>query len=57
MKIGRVFPDLLTPLTRAASVEEGIERALTRLVGLTGATGGALLFRPPSRPEIGRAHV
>ena len=47
MKIGRVFPDLLTPLTRAASVEEGIERALTRLVGLTGATGGALLFRPP----------
>ena len=52
MKIGRVFPDLLTPLTTAASVEEGLRRALVRLVGLTGAAGGALLFRPPREAPL-----
>ncbi|MBI4268721.1 MAG: GAF domain-containing protein [Candidatus Rokubacteria bacterium] len=52
MKIGRVFPDLLVPLTTAASVAEGLQRALARLVGLTGAAGGALLFRPPREDPL-----
>ncbi|MBI2158121.1 MAG: GAF domain-containing protein [Candidatus Rokubacteria bacterium] len=52
MKIGRVFPDLLTPLSTAASVEEGLRRTLARLVGLTGASAGALLFTPPREAPI-----
>src|SRR3990172_7136206 len=52
MKIGRVFPDLLTPLTTAASVEGGLRRALVRLVGLPGAAGGALLSRPPREAPL-----
>ena len=46
MKIGRVFPDLLTPLGAAGSVEEGLSRTLSRLVRLTGCTAGTLVFRP-----------
>ena len=52
MKIGRVFPDLLTPLGTARSVEEGLERTLRRLVALTGAVSGALVFRPPAAEPI-----
>ncbi len=43
----RPVPDLLTPLSGAASVEAGLARTLRRLVTLTGAAGGALVFRPP----------
>jgi two-component system, NtrC family, sensor kinase len=50
MKIGRVFPDLLRTLGTAASVEEGLRRMLRRLVGLTAASGGVLVFRPPRGP-------
>ncbi|MBI4636504.1 MAG: GAF domain-containing protein [Candidatus Rokubacteria bacterium] len=46
MKIGRVFPDLLAPLGAAGSIEEALARTLRRLVGLTGARAGALVFRP-----------
>jgi signal transduction histidine kinase len=52
MKIGRVFPDLLTPLSTAASIEQGLTRTVRRLVALTGAGGGALVFRPPRQPAI-----
>jgi two-component system NtrC family sensor kinase len=46
VKIGRVFPDLLTPLGAASSIEEGLEHTLRRLVELIGARAGALAFRP-----------
>ncbi len=46
MKIGRVFPDLLTPLGTEASVEAGLALSLRRLIALTGAQGGALAFHP-----------
>jgi GAF domain-containing protein len=52
MKIGRVFPDLLTPLVAADSVEEGLARTVRRLAALTGATAGALAFRPPGSDTI-----
>ena len=52
MKIGRVFPDLLTPLGAATSVDAGLERTLRRLVALTGAESGALVFRPPGSEPI-----
>jgi two-component system NtrC family sensor kinase len=52
MKIGRVFPDLLTALGTAASVEDGLRQMLRRLVRLTGATAGVLVFRPPRGPHI-----
>ena len=52
MKIGRVFPELLTPLSSAASIEEGLTRTIRRLVALNGAFAGALVFRPPRRPAI-----
>jgi two-component system, NtrC family, sensor kinase len=52
MKIGRVFPDLLTPLGSAQSIEQGLERTLRRLVALTGAAAGALVFRPPHAEPI-----
>ena len=48
MKIGRVFPDLLTPLGAAASIEDGLTLTLKRLLALTDAVAGALAFRPPS---------
>ena len=46
-RIGRVFPDLLRALAAATSVEDGLRRTLRRLVLLTGATGGMLVFEPP----------
>ncbi len=52
MKIGRVFPDLLTPLGTAGSVEEGLVRTLSRLVRLTGSSAGALVFRPPRAAPV-----
>jgi hypothetical protein len=52
MKIGRVFPELLTPLSSAASIEEGLTRTIRRLVGLNRAFAGALVFRPPRRAAI-----
>ena len=53
MKIGSVFPDLLTPLDPAASIDDTLARALRRVVKLTGATAGALVFRPPRREPLG----
>jgi PAS domain S-box-containing protein len=52
MKIGRVFPDLLTPLDTTASIEDKLARTLRRLVKLTGATAGALVFRPPRQQPV-----
>ena len=46
MKIGRLFPDLLATLGRAASPEAGFARTLRQLVALSGATCGGLVFRP-----------
>ena len=43
----RVAPDLLTPLTIAESLEAGLAQTLKRLVTLTGASAGVLVFRPP----------
>src|SRR5437667_324600 len=52
MTIGRAFPDLLTPLSSAASVEEGLAQTLDRLVERTGAAAGALVFTPPHDAPI-----
>jgi two-component system NtrC family sensor kinase len=52
VKLGRVFPDLLRPLSTAASLEAGLDRTLRRIVRLTGAVGGLLVFRPPRREPI-----
>src|SRR5688500_20357008 len=52
MKIGGVFPDLLTPLGAADSIEEGLSRTLRRLVALTGARAAALAFRPERERPI-----
>src|SRR5713226_7113875 len=52
MKIGRVFPDLLTGLGTAASVEEGLALTLRRLVRLTGARAGALTYQPPRGERV-----
>ena len=46
MKIGRLFPDLLATLGRAASSEAGFTRTLRQLVTLSGGRAGALRFRP-----------
>jgi two-component system, NtrC family, sensor kinase len=46
VKIGRLFPDLLATLGRAASPEAGFARTLRQLVTLSGATCGGLVFRP-----------
>jgi GAF domain-containing protein/nitrogen-specific signal transduction histidine kinase len=46
VKIGRLFPDLLARLGADASLDEGLERVLGRLLALTGARAGALAFRP-----------
>jgi signal transduction histidine kinase/putative methionine-R-sulfoxide reductase with GAF domain len=48
----RVFPDLLRPMSTAASLEAGLARTLRRIVRLTGAAGGALVFRPPRREPV-----
>ncbi len=53
MKIGRVFPDLLTPLDSTASIDDTLARTLRRVVKLTGATGGGLVFRPPGQHPVG----
>ena len=52
MTIRRAFPDLLTPLSSATSVEEGLAQTLRRLVELTRAAAGALVFRPPHAAPI-----
>ncbi|HET8577149.1 MAG TPA: GAF domain-containing protein [Methylomirabilota bacterium] len=44
MKIGRLFPDLLATLGRAASPEAGFARTLTKLIALSGARAGGLCF-------------
>ena len=46
MKIGRLFPDLLATLSRAASSEAGFALTLKELVALAGARAGGLRFRP-----------
>ena len=46
MKAGRLLPDLLTELGASASMDQELARMLERLLGLTGAVGGALAFRP-----------
>jgi two-component system, NtrC family, sensor kinase len=46
MKIGRLFPDLLTTLGRAPSPEAGFARTLKLIVTLSGASAGALCFVP-----------
>jgi len=46
MKIGRLFPDLLATLGRAASPEAGFALTLRRLLTLSGATAGGLRFLP-----------
>jgi hypothetical protein len=52
MTPARVVPDLLTPLATAASLGEGLGLTLRRLVRLTGASAGALSFRPPRGEPI-----
>ncbi|HEY3065676.1 MAG TPA: GAF domain-containing protein [Methylomirabilota bacterium] len=52
MKIGRVFPELLTPISSAASIEAGLTSTVRRLVGLNRALAGALVFRPPRKRPI-----
>jgi len=52
VKNERVFPDLVTPISAAPSVAEGLARTLRRLVSLTGATAGALAFRPRYQAPI-----
>src|SRR6267143_2252746 len=52
MRRGERVPDLLTSLAGAPSVEAGLAHTLRRLVALTGAAGGALLFRPPHAAPI-----
>ena len=46
MKIGRLFPDLLATLGRAASPEAGFALTLKQLVTLSGAASGGLCFVP-----------
>jgi two-component system, NtrC family, sensor kinase len=52
VKIGRVFPDLLTPLAAAGSVEEGLAHTLSRVVRLTASTAGILVYRPSRAPAV-----
>jgi len=46
------FADLLTPLVGAPSIEEGLARTLRRVVALTGAAAGAVVFSPPHAKPI-----
>src|SRR6266403_1335373 len=46
------FADLLTPLVGAPSIEEGLARTLRRVVALTGAAAGAVVFSPPYAKPI-----
>ena len=52
MKSGRAFHDLVTLISAAPSVTEGLAGTLRRLVDLTGATAGALAFRPRYQAPI-----
>src|SRR5437879_1262663 len=52
MRLGRVSPDLLTPISTAASVAEGLTVTLGRVVRLSGAAAGALAFRPRREEPI-----
>jgi len=52
VKIGRIFPDLLRPLSEGVSLEAGLDKALRRITRLTGATGGLLIFRPARREPL-----
>src|SRR5262245_8753883 len=47
VKIGRVFADLLSPLSADIPFAEGLSRALRSLVEATGARAGLLTFQPP----------
>jgi signal transduction histidine kinase/putative methionine-R-sulfoxide reductase with GAF domain len=47
-----IFPDLLRPLSTAASLEAGLDRTLRRIVRFSGADGGLLVFRPPLREPV-----
>ena len=51
MKIGRLFPDLLSALGRAASPEAGFALALRRLVVLAEADAAGLAFSPGRGPR------
>src|SRR5438445_2038939 len=46
------FADLRTPLVGAPSIEEGLARTLRRVVTLTGAAAGAVVFSPPHAKPI-----
>jgi two-component system, NtrC family, sensor kinase len=46
MKIGRLFPELLATVGRAASLDASLARALGQLVTVSGATSGGLCFLP-----------
>src|SRR5438132_11536453 len=46
------FADLLTALVGAPSIEEGLARTLRRVVTLTGAAAGAVVFSPPHAKPI-----
>src|SRR2546428_11556118 len=52
MKSGRAFHDLVTLISAAPSVTEGLAGTLRRLVDLTGATAGALAVRPRYQAPI-----
>ena len=52
MKIERMFADLLVRLGRADSPEEGLHKALRRLVRLAGAAAGGIAIRPGESAAI-----
>jgi len=52
MRLGRAAPDLLAPMSTAASVQAGLTETLGRVVRLSGAAAGALAFRPRREPPI-----
>ena len=52
MKNGRELRDLVTPIFSAPTVAEGLAATLRRLLESTGATAGALAFRPRSQEPV-----
>ncbi len=52
MRKGRVFLDLLAPLDADISIDEGLRRMLRRLVRITRAKAGLLVFDPPRRSRL-----
>ena len=52
MKNGRELRDLVTPIFSAPTVAEGLAATLRRLLETTGATAGALAFRPRSQEPV-----